>query len=55
MGENRDTVNVTHATSERFHDDCLLPRFSKKDSFMIWGGILASTGEKLLVIWEKKD
>ena len=55
MGENRGTVNVTRTKDEKLHPDCLVPRFAKKNSFMIWGGILGSTGEKLLVIWEKKD
>ncbi len=55
MGETRDTVHVTHTKNEKHHEDCLLSHFSKKNSFMIWSGILASTGEKLLIIWEKEN
>src|SRR2546430_392525 len=35
------------------HENCLLPCFAKKDSFMIWGAILEFTGEKLLVIGDR--
>lgn len=55
MGELRGTVHVTRIKDESFHEDCLLPHFVKKDSFMIWGGILESTEERFLIIWDKKN
>jgi len=47
-------VWVTRRTGEEYHDDCLLPKFPKKNSIMIWGGIL---GEKKseLVLWDKDN
>jgi hypothetical protein len=55
MRDTRDTIHVTRTKDERFYENCLLPCFSKKNSFIIWGEILGSTGEKLLVIWEKQE
>ena len=46
---------VSRTKDEEHHEDCLRPRFSKKNFIMIWGGIHDLTGRKLLVIWEKDN
>ena len=44
---------VTRQVGEEWLDECLLPKFKKGNSIMVWGGILGETGTKVLVLWEK--
>ena len=37
-------VWVTRQADEEYHEDCLVPRFYKKNSVMIWGGICGAGG-----------
>ena len=46
---------VTRQVGEEWLDECLLPKFKKENSIMVWGGILGETGTKFLVLWEKND
>jgi len=55
LGGKRGTVYVTRRAGEEYLDDCLIPKFEKQNSLMIWGGILGYNGKKILVIWEKED
>ncbi|KAG0637822.1 hypothetical protein HOY80DRAFT_888929 [Tuber brumale] len=40
LSGNTSRIWVTRHPSEEYHDDCLVPKFSKKNSIMVWGGIL---------------
>lgn len=55
LGGKRGKVYITRAAEEVWLEDCLVPKFSKQDSIMIWGGILGLGGKKAMVIWERED
>lgn len=55
LGGSCRKIYVTRAVEEEWHDDCIAPKFAKKDSIMIWGGILGSGGRKTIRIWERED
>lgn len=37
-------VWVTRLSTEEYHEDCLVPKFEKRNSVMIWGAITGSCG-----------
>lgn len=41
---------VTCAVEETWHEDCLVPKFKKEHSVMIWSGILGAGGKKVIVV-----
>jgi len=47
-------VWVTRRPGEEYNDDCLLPKFPKKNSIMVWGGILGGTKSEL-ILWDKDN
>lgn len=50
----RSRTWVTQRPGEEYQDDCLVPKFAKKNSVMVWGGILG--GKKTpLVLWDKEN
>ena len=55
LGKRPGRVYITRRAGEEYLDDCLVPKFDKKDSVMVWGGILGEGGKKVLVIWERDD
>ena len=55
LGGLQGKVYVTRAAQEEWHEDCLVPKFQKEASVMIWGCILGDSGKKALVIWERDD
>ena len=46
---------MTRCAGEEYLEDCLIPKFEKQNSLMIWGGILGYNGKKIFVIWEKEN
>jgi len=45
-------VCVTRVAQEEWNKDCLVAKFPKQDSVIIWGGIFEDEGNKVMVIWE---
>ena len=50
-------VWVTRLSTEEYYEDCLVPKFEKKNSVMIWGAICGSNGgtKSPVVIWQRDD
>lgn len=54
LGGARRTIYVTSPTQEEYKEECIVPKFKKRDSVMVWGGFVG--GKKApLVLWEKDD
>jgi hypothetical protein len=51
----RRKIYVTRAEGEEWLNDCLVPKFKKENSVMIWGGILGLGGKKSIVVWEREN
>jgi hypothetical protein len=51
----RGRVHVTRQVGEQWIDNCLIPLFQKKNSIIVWGGILGARSKKVLVLWERDD
>lgn len=47
---------VTRRPDEEFHEDCLVPKFPKQDSIMIWGAICGTFGGTKcpLILWDRE-
>ena len=54
LSGNTSRVWITRRPGEEYHDDCLVPKFPKKNFIMVWAGIL---GEKKceLVLWDRDN
>lgn len=50
----RGRIWLTRRADEEYHPDCIIPKFDKSGSIMIWGGILGGTKTELFV-WERND
>lgn len=48
------TIWVTRKPSEEYDEDCLVPKFQKLTTVMVWGAICGSQKSQL-VIWETKE
>jgi hypothetical protein len=55
LGGKAGRVYITRAPGEEYLNDCLVHKFKKENSIMVWGGIVGFSGQKILVIWEKDD
>ena len=59
IGGSRGTIWVTRRPDEEYLEDCLVPKFKKLGSLMVWGAISAGArspdGRKRLVIWNSAE
>jgi len=50
----RNRTWVTRRPGEEYQEDCLVPKFAKKDMIMVWGGIMG--GKKCpLILWDREN
>lgn len=54
LGGGRGNIWVTRRLEEVYTEDCIVPKFRKQNSVMIWGGVLG--GKKTpLILWDKQN
>lgn len=51
VGEVSGTVWVTSRPGEEYEEDCLVPRFARHTTVMVWGAIYRNTKSRL-VVWD---
>ena len=53
-GQLSGMIWFTRKPSEKYNDDCLVPKFKKLTTVMVWGAICSSQKSEL-IIWEAED
>lgn len=49
LGGAGGNIYVTRATQEEYKEDCVVPKFKKRDSVMVWGGMVGGEKAPLVV------
>jgi len=54
VGKCQAVLFVTRRAGEEFLEDCIVPKFKKQTSVMVWGAVSGTGHKSELIFWDRK-